>query len=130
MKKKQETFFWFLLFIIMRIINESESIVEESLMAPWNKGLIDFENYFKLNFRFSYSSNESQVIHKQIPSNVGKGRNNGNSKSVIITKLLRTQDSILVIFLMADFWDFAPTFCHTQKITNITTLVWEPLPYS
>jgi hypothetical protein len=46
MKKKQETFFWFLMFIIMWIINESESIVEESLMAPGNKGLIDFENYF------------------------------------------------------------------------------------
>ena len=123
MKKKQETFFWFLLFIIMRIINESKCVVEESLMAPGKDGLIDFEKTFKLNFTFSYSSNESQVIHKQIPSNIGKGRNNGNSKSVIITKLLRTQDSMSVIFLMADFWDFAPTFCHTQKITNRTRLV-------
>ena len=45
MKKKQEKFSLFLLFIIMWIINESESIVEESLMAPGKNGLIDFEKY-------------------------------------------------------------------------------------
>ena len=46
MKKKEEKFSLFLLFIITKIINESKSVVEESLMAPGNKGLIDFENYF------------------------------------------------------------------------------------
>ena len=81
MKKKEEIFNLFLLFIIMMIINESKNVVEEGLMAPGKNGLLDFEKYFKLNFMFSYSSNESQVIHKKCPSNIGKGRYNDTSKS-------------------------------------------------
>ena len=65
----------------MMIINESKNVVEEGLMTPGKNGLLDFEKYFKLNFMFSYSSNESQVIHKKCPSNIGKGRYNDTSKS-------------------------------------------------
>jgi len=81
MKKKEEIFNLFLLFIIMMIINESKNVVEEGLMAPGKNGLLDFEKYFKINFMFSYSPNESQVIHKQSPSNIGKGRYNDNCNS-------------------------------------------------
>ena len=90
-------------------------------MTPGKNELLDFEKYFKINFRFSYSSNESQVIHKQFPSNIGKRRYNDTCKTAIITKLICSQNSISVIFLMAEFCDFLRIFCHTQKTRVRTT---------
>ena len=51
-------------------------------------------------------------------------------KFVIITELIRSQNSMTVTFLMAEFWGLATTFCHTQKTTLRTRLVREILLYS
>jgi hypothetical protein len=44
-------------------------------------------------------------------------------KFVIITEFTRSQCIMAVIFLMVELRDFAPTFCHTQKITVRKRLV-------
>jgi hypothetical protein len=44
-------------------------------------------------------------------------------KFVIITELISSQNSMGVIFLMVEMWDFAPKFCHTQKTAIRTRLV-------
>lgn len=70
-----------------------------------------------MNYGFSYSSHQCHVIHNKFPSDIGNHTPTVIVKFVIITELIRSQNSMAVIFLMAEFWDFAPTLCHTQKPT-------------
>jgi poly(A) polymerase Pap1 len=80
----------------------------------WKNGPIDFKKYFKINFSFSYCSHQCHVIHNKFPSDIGNHTVTVTVNSVIITELIRSQISMAVIFLMAEFWGFAPTFCHTR----------------
>jgi hypothetical protein len=50
MKKKVETFFLYLLFIIIRVINESKNVVEESLKGTWKEWASRFCEIFLNKF--------------------------------------------------------------------------------
>ena len=55
-----------------------------------------------MNFSFFYSSQECHVIHNKFPSNIGNDTVMIIVKFVVMTELIRSQNSMAVIFLMAE----------------------------
>jgi hypothetical protein len=55
MKKKEETFFLFLLFIEMRVKSESRNVLEEDLDGMWKGRSSRMYEIFQNNFSFFYS---------------------------------------------------------------------------
>ena len=83
--------------------------------ATGKNELLDFKNITKKKISFPYSSQECQAIRYKFPSDTGNDTVKVIVKFDIIEELIRSQTSMAVIFLMAEFWGFATTFRHTQK---------------
>jgi hypothetical protein len=96
-------------------LKETRKIEGVDFNGIWKNGPLDFKKYFKMNFSFSYCSHQCHFIHNKFPSDFLNNTKMITVKFVIITELIRSQNSIAVIFLMAEFWGFEHTFCHTQK---------------
>jgi len=87
----------------MHGFNETRKSKERIQTACGNNWLLVFKKYFKTNLSFSYSSHQCHVIDKHFPSDAGSDTVIVIVKVIIITELIRSQNSMAFIFLTAEF---------------------------
>ena len=118
MKEKEARGFLFLLFIIIKGFNETRKSRQKIQTAYGNNGLLDFKKYFKINVSFAYSSHQCHVFHNIFPSDAGTDTVTVKVKVIIITELIRSQNSMAFIFLLAETQDYVSTFFIIRRLLS------------